>query len=402
MKKILFVINTMDRAGAEMALLELLKNFPKEDYQLSLFVLTGQGKLASSLPANVQLLNKEYDMCSVHSKEGRSLLLKKIFKSLFIKGNIIKLFPYLVKNTCRMVKNKRFLPEKIMWRVLADGAEVFDNTYDLAVAYIEGGAAYYVAKHVKAKRKIAFLHIDFNLAGYSRMLDEDCYLQFDKVYAISQEVRDTFENVYPECKSKTELFNNIINREEIIKLAKQGEGFKDNYSGVRILTLGRLTSQKNFAVSIEAMKLLKNKGIEARWYILGEGKERKQLEGLIKKYQLENCFFLPGAVSNPFPYLEMADIYVHATSYEGISIAVREAQILGKAMVVSDCNGNRELVRDGIDGFVCSFTPEAIAEGVFKLIENKELRATFGQEASKRYVQHMDEIEKYVLILQEG
>ena len=142
-----------------------------------------------------------------------------------------------------------------MWRVLADGAEVFDNTYDLAVAYIEGGAAYYVAKHVKAKRKIAFLHIDFNLAGYSRMLDEDCYLQFDKVYAISQEVRDTFENVYPECKSKTELFNNIINREEIIKLAKQGEGFKDNYSGVRILTLGRLTSQKNFAVSIEAMKL---------------------------------------------------------------------------------------------------------------------------------------------------
>ena len=66
-------------------------------------------------------------------------------------------------------------------------------------------------EYVKATRKIAFLHIDFNLAGYSRMLDEDCYLQFDKVYAISQEVRDTFENVYPECKSKTELFNNIIN-----------------------------------------------------------------------------------------------------------------------------------------------------------------------------------------------
>ena len=98
----------------------------------------------------------------------------------------------------------------------------------------------------------------------------------------------------------------------------------------------------------------------------------------------------------------MADIYVHATSYEGISIAVREAQILGKAMVVSDCNGNRELVRDGIDGFVCSFTPEAIAEGVFKLIENKDLRTTFGQEASKRYMKHMEEIKKYVLILQEG
>ena len=77
MKKILFVINTMDRAGAEMALLELLKSIPKDNYELSLFVLTGQGVLLSFLPPNVQLLNKEYDMCSVHSKEGRRLLLKK-------------------------------------------------------------------------------------------------------------------------------------------------------------------------------------------------------------------------------------------------------------------------------------------------------------------------------------
>lgn len=394
MKKILFVINTMDRAGAEIALLELLKCIPKDNYQLSLFVLTGQGGLISELPENVQLMNRQYNLCSVHSKEGNSLLLKTVFISFFLKGNIIKLFPYLVKNTLRMIKDKRLLPEKLMWRVIADGADVMDETYDLAVSFIEGGSAYYVANHVKARKKYAFLHIDFKLSGYSRMLDDSCYLQYDKVFAISKEVKESFEFEYPECKGKAEIFNNIIDRSSILKSSKINDGFKDDYRGLRILTLGRLTTQKNFAVSIEAMKLLKDKGVDARWYILGEGKQRNKLQSLIYKYQLEDCFFLPGAVNNPYPYMAQADIYVHATSYEGISIAVREAQILGKPIVVSDCKGNRELVRNGVDGLVCSFTAQGIADGIMQLIQNKELRVNLGKEASERYVDYSEEITK--------
>ena len=66
MKKILFVINTMGRAGAEMALLELLRCLVKYDgLELSLFVLTGQGEMISQVPEEVKLLNKNFDECSV-------------------------------------------------------------------------------------------------------------------------------------------------------------------------------------------------------------------------------------------------------------------------------------------------------------------------------------------------
>ena len=54
----------------------------------------------------------------------------------------------------------------------------------LQLLFLEGGSAYYVADHVRAKKKAAFIHIDYQKAGYSRELDRDCYLQYDAVFPI--------------------------------------------------------------------------------------------------------------------------------------------------------------------------------------------------------------------------
>ena len=70
-----------------------------------------------------------------------------------------------------MRKEGRLMPDKLLWRAISDGARRFPEEYDLAVAFLEGGSAYYVADHVRAKKKAAFIHIDYQKAGYSRELD---------------------------------------------------------------------------------------------------------------------------------------------------------------------------------------------------------------------------------------
>ena len=67
MKKILFVMNTMGRAGAERALLALIKNLPKEEYDISLYVLINRGELFDEVPDYVHILNKKPDNRSVHT-----------------------------------------------------------------------------------------------------------------------------------------------------------------------------------------------------------------------------------------------------------------------------------------------------------------------------------------------
>ena len=401
--RILFVINTLGQAGAETALLSLLQTLAREKgearYEISLYVLTGQGEMASRLPADVRLLNKKYREESVLTAKGRKYLKKTVLKAMFTRGTVVKLFPYLVKNTCAMLGKKRLLPDKLLWRVLSDGGMVLPEEYDLAVSYLEGGAAYFVADHVKTAKKAAFIHVDYEKAGYTRALDKDCYLAFDKIFTVSDEVREAFLKAYPELPEKTEVFHNILNKEEIVRRAEEGEGFTDGFTGIRLLSVGRLTAQKAFEVSVDAMKRLKDAGKNVRWYVLGEGDQRKKLQEQIDTLGLTEDFILYGAVNNPYPFMKQADIYVHASRFEGKSIAIQEAQILGKPMVVSDCSGNREQVCHGKDGLMCGLTPESLAENIMLLLEDEALRRKLGTAAAEKNADAAEEIQKLLSML---
>ena len=91
-----------------------------------------------------------------------------------------------------------------------------------------------------------------------------------------------------------------------------------------------------------------------------------------------------GETDNPYPYYAQTDIYVHATGYEGKSIAVQEAQTLGCAIVVSE--SSREQVRDGVDGTVCALEPEAVCRAVRELIREPQKRAAYGHAAEARRI----------------
>lgn len=399
MKKILFVINTLGHAGAETALLELLRHIDPGQYQIDLFVLLGQGEMVHRLPQYVKLLNRSYDDCSVLSTEGKKHLKKHVIRTLLTRGIIFRMMPYLCRQLLGMLSRRRLQADKLLWRAMAAGAQRFSEHYDLAVAYLEGGAAYYVTDYVSADKKAAFIHVDYVQAGYNRSLDRDCYVKMDRVFAVSDEVKESFLSVYPECGGRTQVFHNLLDQERIRELATQPGGFTDRFDGYRILTVGRLTAQKDFQVSVEAMKLLKDSGVKARWYILGEGEKRGELETKIRELGLEQDFFLTGAVENPYPYMAQADLYVHATRYEGKSIAIQEAQTLGCAIVASDCSGNREQIVPEVDGVLCEMTPDGVCQCVRELLSDEEKRKYFGQAAAAKELTDVREVEKLLSLI---
>ncbi|MCM1044472.1 MAG: glycosyltransferase [Candidatus Gastranaerophilales bacterium] len=401
-KRLLFVINTLGHAGAETALLELLRRLDPEEYEIFLYVLLGQGEMAGELPAYVKLLNARYDDSSVLSAEGKRRLKGKVLRALTARGTVLRLAPYMAARLCGMLRRGRIQPDKLLWRAMSDGAERFDMRFDLAVAYLEGGAAYYVADHVEARRKAAFVHVDYGRAGYTRALDRGCYRKYDRIFAVSDEVKKTFLEVYPECGAVTEVFHNLLDAESIRRKAGVPETphyFADGFDGMRILSVGRLTAQKAFEVSIEAMKLLKERGERVRWYVLGDGDQRRMLEEQVRRLGLEEDFVMPGAVDNPYPYMAQADLYVHASRFEGKSIAIQEAQILGKAILVSDCSGNREQVTDGVDGRMCELTPEGICEGIVELLHDSGKREMFGRAAAVRNAGGEEELGKLLSLI---
>ena len=385
MKKLLFVINTLGYGGAERALLNLLGALDPAQYQISLFVLTGQGELIHELPAYVGILNADYNDCSVLTKAGRTHLLRCVLRAGIGKGLLVKRARYLLKNLYRMCREKRIQADKLCWRILAEGAPAPEGEYDLAVAYLEGGATYYVADRVRAKKKAAFVHIDYVQAGYGKALDLDCYQRMDHIFTVSNEVKERFLEVYPSYENKVSVFPNLVDQKRVCRLAEEGEGFSDAFHGVRILTVGRLTEQKRYDVAIDAMALLKKTSpVPVRWYVLGEGALREQLERQIQKLGLEKEFHLLGVKANPFPYYRGCDLYVHATGYEGKSIAIQEAQILGKPILATDCSGNREQIEPDVDGRLCRLDSQSVSDEILWMIAHPDRCKAYGQRARQK------------------
>lgn len=392
MKKILFVINTMGQAGAEMAMLALMKQLDRTQFDIYLYVLMGQGEMIYHVPDNVKCLNSRYCDTSVLAKEGRKKMVETVIRSSLNRGAGFKLIPHMAVNLGRMIKKKRVQTDKLLWRVLSDGAQVFETEFDIAVAYLEGGSAYYVADHVKAKKKVGFIHIDYEMSGYTRRLDKDCYLKFDKIFAVSDEVRESFIRAYPEIKENVMVFHNFLDIENIKERSMDDGGFDDDYDGIRILTVGRITKQKAYDVAVLAMKELKDIGCRARWYVVGDGPLRGQIQQLINENGLQEEFILLGAKKNPYPFFRQADIYAHCTRFEGKSIAIQEARVLGCPIIASDCNGNREQIINGEDGILCELTPKAIADGIKGLIDDEALRDKFSKASFEKKINHEEDL----------
>ena len=127
-------------------------------------------------------------------------------------------------------------------------------------------------------------------------------------------------------------------------------------------------------MALLACKELLKIGYDIKWYIVGYGGEEKNLKNLIKKNDMTDRFILLGKKTNPYPYIKKCDIYCQPSRYEGKAVTVREAQILGKPVVITNFPTSKSQVQDGFDGLITPMGVFGIANGIKKLIEDNELK----------------------------
>ena len=122
--------------------------------------------------------------------------------------------------------------------------------------------------------------------------------------------------------------------------------------------------------------------------------QKKIIRNLIKENNLEDSFILLGKKINPYPYINVADIYVQPSRYEGKAVTVGEAQILGKPVVITNYTTAKSQVRDNVDGYVCKLSIEGIAEGIEKLYKDKNLRIKLSDNCKNTDYSNSSELQK--------
>jgi glycosyltransferase involved in cell wall biosynthesis len=221
----------------------------------------------------------------------------------------------------------------------------------------------------------------------------------DRIFVVSSELREKFIHVYPQYLDKVRVFHNLLDRNEILRKAEEESGFTDQIDGIRLLTVGRLHYQKGYDIAIQALAKIRDDGYKVRWYVIGEGMEKTNLERLIKKYSVEDCFILMGVRENPYPYMKQADIYVQATRFEGWGIAIEEARILGKAIVASDGTGIKEQIISGYNGLLIALEVGQLACALEHLIDNPRIRLEYAKNALEKKLEFPEELEELLSML---
>lgn len=147
-----------------------------------------------------------------------------------------------------------------------------------------------------------------------------------------------------------------------------------------IVSVGRLTTQKDYPTLIHAISLVKNE-MPIRLIILGEGEERQYLTEMIHKQNLANEIALIGFKKNPYPYIKKASLFVLSSGWEGLPTVLIEALALSTKIVSTDCpSGPDEILHHGLYGeLVPPHNPRKLADAIIKKLKSDSSSTTPSQ-----------------------
>lgn len=392
-KSLLIVSHVLELGGAERSLIGLLDALNPEIWDVDLFLLRHEGELMGEIPAHVKLLPEvpAYTVLARPMKdtlqEGHVLLttarlVGKIAAGRYAKKHVYTEsavgLEYSHKFTCPLMP--KIQPEK---------------EYDLAISFLT--PHYFVAQKVRAKKKLAWIHTDYTRIQVDVPSETKMWNIYDHIVSISDAVTESFVHVFPSLRYKLILIENILPERLVKKKADEPiTDMKQLRNEKILLSIGRFSYAKNFDNIPDICHRLVQEGLNVKWYLIGYGGDEALIRCKITEAGMDEHVILLGKRDNPYPYLRVCDLYVQPSRYEGKCVAVREAQMLGKPVVITRYATSSSQLEDGVDGVIVPMDNEGCAAGIAALLRDPVQMRMLSGNCSKRDYSNRQEANKLI------
>lgn len=382
MKKVVFVINNLGTGGVQSSLLNLLAEL-KGNFHITVLCFDKRLKNSSNvLPPHVELVVPNSPFSYLGMSQGE------------LRGKPAK---YLARAFWALLT--RFLGRSSTIQLMLPFQKKLGD-YDCAISYLHeapqksfyGGCNEFVLKKIKAKKKVTWLHCDFELCGANSEASEKIYQQFDEIVACSEGTKRAFLRCMPQFKDKCVAIRNCNDYENIRMLA--GDGIPYDKSEFNVVTVARLSKEKGIERAIEAVKRCVKKGYKLHYHIVGSGDQAVYLKKLTEDYGLENVITFYGNQSNPYPYMKNADLFLLPSYHEAAPMVFDEAACLGVPILATETTSTDEMITESGSGFVCENSQDGIADGLMKVLKNPDSLVEIKKSLQQRQFTNQDKINK--------
>ncbi len=386
MKKKILVVFTgaMELGGIERSLLGLLDSFDYNKYEVDLFLYGHHGPLFPYINRNVNLIQEYNELAYLRESVGTKIK-HHAYYSVYR----------------RFIDGIRHIDNDTSWKIVLDKslARITKN-YDIAISFFLPFDL--IRDKVNARIKIGWIHTDYSTAENINIESlRTAYAGIDYIAAVSDSCKNTFLQVLPEYQPQTIVIENILSSSLILKQAEEFSPHDEiiNDGAITILSIGRYSYQKNFDNIPEICSMIIKEGINVRWYIIGFGQDEDLIRKKISEFSVEDHVILLGKKENPYPYIKACDVYIQPSRYEGKCVAVREAQILSKPVIITNYPTANGQLKDGVDGIIVPMENDLCAAEISRIITDEELLQSLIQNCKSRDYSNSVEVKKiYQLI----
>ena len=241
---------------------------------------------------------------------------------------------------------------------------------DIEIGFQHGTATRAVVSGTKKNAyRMVWVH------GYDERLTlRKYYLRADKVVCVSKSNADKLKHDLGmgAANSRVDYCYNPIDNHEVEKLGKESADLPA-YSGVRMITVGRLSPEKGYLRLLHALSRLKHEGFLFQMIFVGDGPQKEELLQCTKDMGLSECVIFAGAQSNPHKYTAKADVFICSSFAEGYSTSCTEAVMLGVPVVSTQVSGAEEIIESAESGLVVENTEDGLYENLKKILEDPEV-----------------------------
>ena len=383
-QRILVVNYSMVFGGVEKACLSLLAALPPDRFDVTLLLVSKTGAYLEQIPSWVTV--KEL---ALHPDDRHEMIVGRraaLIQSLK-RGKLIRVLRSLIRRAYCMGCVARPLWRCVEFDAMLDRVHFDDTEYDCAISYSDSLVCVaIVAERIDSRRRLVWFHGDFPDQHIRQENYQHYYRKYDRLFAVSSALVDKLNSRIPSLPRPVELFPHIIDPSDYAAKAAAGKGFTDVFTGLRILSVGRLSEQKGFDLAVEVHARLIRAGYPVRWYVVGGGHAENSLRDAIQSAGVQDSFMLLGQDANPYPYFAQCDIYVQPSRYEGYCLTIAEARAFFKPIVCTDFAGAREQIVDGETGLIVPCEVDAIYQAVKRLLDTSALRQTFSRNLSRSQI----------------
>lgn len=390
-KKLLFIIESLICAGAEKSLISFLSTLDYSKYEVDLQLFSYGGEFEQFLPKEVNLL-PPFEYTRFLEKNNIQQLLTLDFKKIIARW----------KYSIAIRKETTYNADKarLYWQHVSKCLPVNPKEYDVAIGYAQGLPTFYASEKVKAPVKLCWVNVSYKLTDINKEFQKKFYDSMNHIVTVSDSAHEYFQNVYPQFAHKMLVIWDMLDAKFIERLSNIQTDTTMDKNVPCFLTIARLNKdQKGYDISLEACKLLKERGIQFKWYALGRGPYQEEMETYIKENQLEDTFFLLGTTSNPYPYIKDATLYVQTSRHEGFGLTLAEARILNRPVVTTEFDAVYNQMVQGKNGIVVPQDPIAVADAIERVLKDKELYDSIVAYQKQEKKGNTEEIEKFYQLI---